>query len=37
MKKNKRVPLTKKELLERVKVIQQFKLKPVDKSLHNTN
>lgn len=36
-KKNKRIPVTKKELLERWKVIEQAKLKPVDKSLHNTN
>jgi len=37
MKKTKRVPVTKEDLLERMKVIQQFKLKPVDKSLQNTN
>ena len=39
MKKNKsrRVQLSKEQLLERMRVIQQFKLESVDKSLQNTN
>lgn len=37
MKKNKRVPVTKKELLERMKVIERARLKPVDKNLDITN
>ena len=37
MKKNKRVLVTKKELLERMKVIERARLKPVDKNLDITN